>query len=142
MQFTKTRRILLALAGLCAAYIGLSILLAPAAFHASNGIELALDPNLLSEVRAPGAALMTLGLLILLGAFVRALTLTSTVIAAAVYLSYGLGRLVSFGFDGLPGSGLIGATVIELVLGLACACALLSAKPRVAEPTACVTGRS
>jgi len=63
MHLTKKLRALLVTSGLIAATIGASILLAPAQFHASNGIELAADPNLLSEVRAPGGALLVLGVL-------------------------------------------------------------------------------
>ena len=94
---------------------------------AGYGIELGPDPNQLSEVRAPGGALLVLGALMLIGVFSRAYTFASTSIAAAVYLAYGLSRLVSFALDGLPGEGLLVATAFELALGSACAFALLRA---------------
>ena len=56
MRPTTSTRTLLALSGLIAIGIGASILIAPAWFHASNGIELGTDANLLSEVRAPGGS--------------------------------------------------------------------------------------
>lgn len=133
MQLTKTLRALLVLSGLMAGFIGASILFTPAQFHAGHGIELGANVNLMSEVRAPGGALLVLGALMLVGAFVRSFTLVSTVIAAAVYLAYGAARLVSLGLDGVPDAGLVGATAIELVTGAACAIALFRASKR-AEP--------
>ena len=130
MQPTNTHRILLVVSGLLAAGIGASILLAPARFHATHGIELGSDPNLLSEVRAPGGALMVLGTSMLVGAFRSAFTLASTAVAAAVYLAYGASRLVSIALDGMPDAGLVGATAIELVIGVACTVALVRSTRR------------
>ncbi|MDF1702524.1 MAG: DUF4345 domain-containing protein [Planctomycetota bacterium] len=132
MQPSKTLRVLLVLSGLMAVVIGASILVAPGAFHASYGTELGSDANLLSEIRAPGGALMVLGLLMGLGAFVPRLTYASTVIAAAVYLAYGASRLVSIGLDGMPVDALLGATAIEFVVGSACLVALVRA-PRAGQ---------
>ena len=138
MQLTKTLRFLLVTSGLIAIVIGAAILFAPARFHATHGIELGRNANLLSEVRAPGGALMVLGFLMLIGAFRRSFALASTSIAAAVYLAYGGSRLVSFGLDGVPAPGLVGATAIELAIGAACAVALFRASRSadVAAPTA------
>jgi len=128
MQPTKTLRLLLLISALAAMGIGASLLFAPAQFHASYGIELGRDPSLLSEVRAPGAALLALGALMLLGVFVRTFTQTATIIAAVVYLAYGLARLVSFGLDGMPDDGLIEAAAIELVIGSLCVAALVRSR--------------
>ena len=117
MQPGKTLRVLLAGAGLLAVGIGASILVAPASFHAGYGTDLGTDANLLSEIRAPGGALAVLGLLMLVGAFVPSFALASTTIAAAVYLAYGLSRLVSIAADGMPAGALLGATALELILG-------------------------
>ena len=142
MQPTKTLRFLLVLSGLIAIGIGASILFAPAQFHATYGTELGTDANLLSEVRAPGGALLVLGVMMLIGVFVKPFTLASTSIAAAVYLAYGVSRLVSIALDGVPDSGLVGATAIELVIGAACAVALVRSAPRasVAVPSVCRVG--
>ena len=141
MKLTKTLRSLLVVSALIAIGIGASILFAPAQFHATHGIELAADPNLLSEVRAPGGALLVLGVLMGVGAFVRTFTFASTSIAAAVYLAYGASRLVSLGLDGVPAAGLLAATSIELVIGASCAVALVrtlrrarAAVPSLAHP--------
>ena len=125
MNLTRTLRLLLAISSLIAISIGAMILFAPAQFHATHGIELGADPNLLSEVRAPGGALLVLGILMGVGAFVRRFTFASMSIAAAVYSAYGASRLVSLGLDGVPEAGLLAATLIELVIGVSCAFALV-----------------
>ncbi|MEM1453374.1 MAG: DUF4345 domain-containing protein [Planctomycetota bacterium] len=129
-RITKTQRILLVVSGLIAAGIGASILATPAQFHATHGIDLAGDPSLLSEVRAPGGALAVLGGMMLIGAFVRSFTTASLAIATAVYLAYGASRLVGFGLDGMPHPGLVQAAVAELVIGAVCAVALVRAVSR------------
>lgn len=124
MTPSKKHRALLFVSGLVAIAIGASILVAPAAFHASYGTDLGTNANLLSEIRAPGGALLVLGILMLVGAFTPTFTLASTAIAAAVYLAYGVSRLVSIGLDGMPGEGLLIATAIELVIGVGAAVTL------------------
>jgi len=125
MQHTKPLRALLLFSGLTAMAIGASILFAPTQFHASYGITLGPDANLLSEVRAPGGALLVLGAMMLAGVFVKSFAFASTAIATAVYLAYGFARLFSIASDGLPGPGLLAATAFELIVGGMCALALL-----------------
>ncbi len=139
MQPTQTLRTLLVVSGLIASGVGAAILLAPHAFHATHGVELAADPSLLSEVRAPGGALLVLGALMTAGAFARPMTLASTTIAAAVYLSYGASRLLALALDGLPAPGLLAATILELALGTACALTLARSarRARAGRPLAC-----
>jgi len=114
MQPTRSLKTLLILSGLLAMGIGLTLVIAPSVIHAT---DLGTDANLLSEIRAPGGALVGLGLLMITGAFVSSLTTTSTLLAATVYLSYGLARVVSLALDGTPGNGLLVATGLELLLG-------------------------
>ena len=137
MKPSLANRLLLGLSGLMALWIGAAILIDPTAFHAGNGITLGADPSLLSEVRAPGGALLVLGGLMLAGAFVRALTFASTAVAAAVYLAYGLSRLLAMALDGMPATGLVGATAIELATGTLCLLflprAFRSTAPRLEE---------
>ena len=130
MQLTTKLRVLLVLSGLLAMTIGSSLLFVPAQFHATNGIQLDANPSLLSEVRAPGGALLVFGAMMLAGAFVRSFALASTAIGATVYLAYGGARLLSMAFDGLPGAGIVAATAIELVMGAICALALARASRR------------
>lgn len=125
MTSSKPLKLVLLVAGLVAVGIGGTILVAPGAFYATYGIELANDVSLINEVKAPGSALLTLGLLIIAGIFAGALTFASTVIAAALYLSYGMARLLSIAIDGTPDSGLVAAALIELAIGAASMWALL-----------------
>ena len=138
MKPSKTLRFLLVISGLIAIGIGASILLTPGQFHATHGIELGTDANLLSEIRAPGGALLALGFMMLIGTFVESFTLASTSIAAAVYLAYGGSRLLSMGLDGMPAGGLVGAAAVELVIGAACAVLLVRStrRTKAAAPSA------
>ena len=121
MHAIRAHQATLSISGLIAVAIGIALLLAPAAMHGANGVELSPNASLLSEIRAPGGALLALGGLILSGAFIPRLRFSATLIAAAVYLSYGFARLLSIAVDGMPATGLIGATLTELVLGALCA---------------------
>ena len=133
-MITRKHRALLIASSLIASGIGASILFAPAQFHATHGIELSESASLLSEVRAPGGALLLLGVLMGLGAFLRRWTHTSTVLVTAVYLSYGVSRLWSLAVDGTPDPGLIGGTAIELLIGTLGAIALRRSPERRATP--------
>lgn len=117
MQPTKPHRILLIVSGLVAITIGAMLVLDPAGFHATNAIDLGGNVNLLSEVRAPGGALVASGILMLVGAFATHLTLAATTLGATVYLGYGLARVVSLAIDGAPSTNLVTAMAIELLLG-------------------------
>lgn len=109
--------VFLFISGLLLLVIGGSILLIPQAFHlVGNGIVLGDDPNLLSEIRAPGGLLAGSAVLILIGAFRSNLRSLAVVLTVLVYGSFGLARLLSLTFDGMPSAGLVVATVIELVV--------------------------
>lgn len=114
----RAPRVILAIAGLVLAAVGSFLLFAPLAMHGSNGIDLGEDASLLSEIRAPGGALLVLGAIVVAGAFVSRLTLPSAMIAAAVYLAYGLSRLLSMALDGMPAPGLVWVTGLEIVFGV------------------------
>lgn len=62
-------KILLSVSGILLLIVGTSILLQPHAFFATNGITLGNNPNLLSEIRAPGGLLIGCATIILLGIF-------------------------------------------------------------------------
>lgn len=128
MQLTRFQRIALAVSGITALAIGSVILFAPHAFYASYGIALGQDPNLLSELRAPGAGLAALGAIMLAGLARAAIAPASLVAALAVYLAFPLGRIVSIAVDGLPSGSVLGALAIEIVI----ACLLLAAFGRSA----------
>lgn len=106
----------LLIAGLLLLVIGSTILLAPHAFHAGNGIVLGNDPNLLSEIRAPGGLLVGSAVLILIGGFRHDLRSLAVMLTVLVYGSFGLARLIGLALDGMPAAGIVAATVIELVV--------------------------
>lgn len=124
-------RVLLVVAGAVLSYIGVSALLSPRAFYAANGILLADDPSLLSEVRAPAGLLVVGGIVAFLGALRRSLTRPALAATAVVHGSYGLSRLVGVALDGMPAQGLVAATLIELLVGGLSLAALVGA-PRSA----------
>jgi len=89
----------------------------PIGFYAFSGLELPDDAGLLSEVRGAGGIIMVSGLVVGLGAVRRDWSRTSVLLAAVVFLSLGLGRLVGIALDGSPGAEVIQGMAIELVLG-------------------------
>ncbi len=110
--------IYLVIAGLLLLAIGGGILLAPHAFHGSNGITLGNNPNLLSEIRAPGGLLASSGIVILIGAFRMQLRSRALQLSVLVYGSFGTARLASMVLDGMPSPAIVGATLLELVVAL------------------------
>ncbi|PCJ37855.1 MAG: hypothetical protein COA99_12380 [Moraxellaceae bacterium] len=110
-------KVLLVVSGLTGIIIGSGLLFAPVSFEASAGIDLGTNINLLSEVRAPGGALLVAGVLILLGAFITKLAYTSVLLSSLFYLSYGFSRLFSMIVDGVPSESLVTATIVEIVVG-------------------------
>lgn len=125
MKNSKVLKTILIISGLIATGIGGAILFTPATFFATNGIELGSNISLLSEIRAPGGALLASGILIMSGAFVAKLTFTSTLIFTMIYLCYGISRILSMAIDGMPAEGLVMATVVEIIIGLVGIFALL-----------------
>lgn len=93
----------------------------PRAFIDSDGIA---STDLLSETRAPGAALCAIGALLVFAAIRRRRLGAAALISTLLYLGYGGGRLVSMAVDGMPGGTIVVATIVELALGLASLVAL------------------
>jgi len=111
---------ILFLSGLIGAGVGGAILVMPVAFYAGSGIDLGGNISLLNEIRASGGAVLAIGILISLGAFVTKLTFTSAVISILLYLSYGLSRILSMSIDGMPVEELVLVAVLEIIIGLIC----------------------
>lgn len=109
----------------CAVAIAATTLVAPDAFYAGCGIEVGGNATLANELKAPAGALLGAGLLMFAGVFRSGLAVMSLATATAVYLSYGLGRVMSIAIDGFPHSSMISAAVIELVIGAVCLVTLL-----------------
>ena len=117
MRNSKILKGILILLGLVLTVIGSWRLFDPIAWFENSGIVLSNDVGLLSEARATGGALVGFGLVIILGAFSRRLSYTSTIAAIVVFLGFGIARLIGFGLDGNPGEGVIQGIMIEFVLG-------------------------
>lgn len=118
-------KIILFVSGLLGVGIGAGILFVPELFHASSGIELGSNASLLSEIRAPGGALLATGLLVLSGAFINRLAFTAAVVSALLYGSYGLSRILSFSLDGMPHTVLVQAAALEIAVAVICTFALV-----------------
>ena len=110
--------IFLLLAGLLLLTIGSTLVMAPHAFHGSNGVTLGGNPNLLSEIRAPGGILISSAVIILTAAFRAPLRLRAVQLVTLVYGSFGVPRLVSIALDGMPASSIVSAMVLELTFAL------------------------
>lgn len=119
-------RLVTGAAGLTALGVGIAILSDPTGFYAGYGIEIAANPDLLSELRAPGANLAALGAMIALGALRAAWTRRAAGLGAVVFLAFAFGRLASLALDGAPSEALTTALVIELIIGGLC---LAAARP-------------
>jgi len=129
MTTTLTQKIILSVSGLTAVGIGTAILIIPVPFYAANGIELGSDASLLNEIRAPGGALLTMGLLIFAGLVRAGFARVSMLIGAAIFLSYGLSRGVSIALDGWPDIALVEAAAIEIAIGTFCLFGALRRNP-------------
>lgn len=116
MHLTRFQKITLGISGLSALAIGTFITLAPHAFYASYGITLGQDPNLLNELRAPGAGLAVFGALMLVGIVRAAMAPIALAVALTVFLAFPVGRIVGIVLDGMPSGSVIGALVIEVVI--------------------------
>lgn len=116
MTLTFVQKAALGLSGATALGIGAFILAAPHVFYASYGITLGPDASLLSELRAPGAGLATLGAIMLAGLFRSAMVQPAAIAALSVYLAFPTGRLVGIAIDGMPSSGILGALLLELAI--------------------------
>ena len=65
-------------------------LIDPIAFFKYSGLILNGDAGLLNEARGTGGAIIGFGLLILLGAFNKKLTYTSTIVAIVLFFGFGI----------------------------------------------------
>lgn len=110
-------RIILIVLALTLVIFGGWRLLDPVGFYSFSGLDLADEAGFLSEVRGAGAIILISGLLVGLGIFRQSWAQTSIVLAAVVFLSLGLGRLLGVVLDGSPGADIIQGMVIELILG-------------------------
>ncbi|OJJ14629.1 hypothetical protein BKI52_42125 [marine bacterium AO1-C] len=118
MKNSKVLKGFLILSGLLLTFIGGATLFMPVAMKASAGINIAGNISVINDTRASSALLMVAALLIISGAFSRKLAFTSSLLSVIIFLSIGIGRIISIISDGMPVDGLVKATGLELVLGV------------------------
>lgn len=118
MKNSNLLKTFLVISGLLLTFIGGATLLIPATMKADAGIDISGNINMLNDTRAFSALLLFFAILIVSGAFVKKLTYTATVVSFLLFLSIGIGRLISILLDGMPSDGLTKATVLEFVLGI------------------------
>ncbi len=125
-------RATLAVAGGVAVATGAAIALAPRSFIDIEGEPTA---DLLSETRSPGVVLLVTGAFILIAALRQRHLHAAATMATLTYLGYGLARAASLIVDGRPSGTIVGAMIVELVLGVASLAALMSLanRDRVAQ---------
>lgn len=129
-------RLLLLISGMVAIGIAVAILFAPSVFYAAYGIEFAGDISMTNEMKAPAGVLLVAGLVMLAGVVRTQSMSTSLVAATAIYLPYGMARLISMAIDGLPHGGLVSAALFEIAIGAVCLLTLKSAPgKRIADAT-------
>lgn len=113
------------LAGLIGIYVGVGLVFFPVELQAQNGILIAEHPSHLSETRAPGTAILSASMIILISAFRHRWTQMALGLSTLFFLSYGMGRVLSLVLDGMPAEGLFYAMIGELIIGALCLIALL-----------------
>lgn len=116
-QTLKGTKALLVVNGVVAGIIGGLVTFAPGQLFALSGITLDTDPNMMSEVRAPGGVLLGAAIFIAAAAFVRHWQAPALALSALLYLGYAFGRVVAVSTNGLPGTDLLWALGIEVALG-------------------------
>jgi len=117
MSTSYASRAFLAISGVILIGIGAALLFDPVGFHASSGVALGNNVNLLSEIRAPGGLLFAAGIFVVIGSFRAKMVQASIVLSSLIYLSYGAARIFSMIMDGAPSQSLVAATGVEIIFG-------------------------
>lgn len=125
MKSQKLQKTTLIVAGVTAMLIGLFIALDPIAFYSGYGIALQGNTDMLSELRAAGVNLTTLGGIMLAGALRASFRELAIAASLIVFTSYAAGRTFSLAIDGWPSEKVLGAVGIELLIAAVCLVAFL-----------------
>ena len=124
------RKLVLLTSGIVATGIAETILYAHDALYAAYGIELAWTTSLTKELKAPAGVLIVARLYMLAGLLRTEWSTASLFVASAVFLSYGVSRLLSIAVDGVPHESLVGAAFFEVAVGAICLLALIPGRDR------------
>lgn len=117
MNYSKVVTGFLVLSGIIGLYVGISLVFFPVELQAQSNIIIS-NASHFSETRAPGTAILSASLIILIGAFRKNWKYISLLITSLFFLSYGIGRLISLTLDGMPAEGLFYAMIGELFIGV------------------------
>lgn len=118
MKKSKILTAYLVISGLLLTFIGGAMLLFPVTMKGTAGIDISGSVSVINDVRASAALILSVALLSILGAFRARLTYTSSLIVTTLFISLGIGRVISMVIDGMPVDGLVKAAGLELVLGV------------------------
>lgn len=118
MNTSKILKIYLFISGLILTPIGGLTTFNPVNIKANEGIEITGNASALNDVRSFGMLLLATALLLFLGSFKSLLRKSAAISSVLLFLSLGLGRLLSIFLDGMPSDGMVKATGLEIVLGL------------------------
>ena len=113
--------------------IGSALMTSPKAFLETSHVFVETDPGLMSELAAPGGLLIVTAALMLIGAIKFNFANLALGVGAVVYGSYGIGRVVSMVFHGLPSQSLILATLIEVSIAVVLGVLWLTAQRKKPE---------
>jgi len=125
MKDSKVLKGILILLGVFLTIMGFWRLIDPIAFFEYSGLILTNNAGLLNEARGTGGAIIGFGLIILLGAFKKKLTYTSTIVAMVLFFGFGIARVLGFALDGNPGDALLKGIIFEFVFGVLALFALI-----------------
>ncbi|WP_412986036.1 DUF4345 domain-containing protein [Pontimicrobium sp. IMCC45349] len=118
MNTSKILKIYLFISGLILTAIGSLTIFNPINIKANEGIEIAENASALNDVRSFGMLLLATALLSFLGSFKSPFRKSAAISTFLLFLSLGLGRLLSIFLDGMPSDGMVKATGLEIILGM------------------------
>ncbi|EMY69973.1 DUF4345 domain-containing protein [Leptospira vanthielii] len=113
-------KLLITAIGILLISIGGTILFIPEILFEMNMIHLNKNPNLLSEIRAPGGVFILSGIALFLSFYITQIVKASLTSAGILLVGYGISRFFSILLDGLPAYSLLLAMTVELALGVFC----------------------
>lgn len=119
MKNVKILKVYLIISGLLLTVIGSLTSFNPVEIKAGEGIEIAGNASALNDVRAFGMLLLATAAWNMIGAFKAQLRKSAIISSFVLFLSLGLGRVLSIVLDGMPSDGMVKATGLEIILGLA-----------------------
>lgn len=98
--------------------VGMLRLADPIKNYAKNsGITFPGDVDVLNEMRAVGAVMMSAGFILVLGIFFDQMTMTSFVVGSLIFIGFLIGRSFGMVKDGKPNKQIIQGMVFELIFG-------------------------